>query len=175
MPFAYYKRLSQRARRVYRQSDEIAALRLPAPAALAPLVTDLERALVAEDRGAVQSSAQLLALQMTRSLNVPGVSIRILSTRPAQHWGELHGLYNPATAAEPARITLWMRTAQRQQVVKFRTFFRTLIHELCHHLDYELLDLAASFHTEGFYKRESSLVRQLLPHRAGGIGSPHGG
>jgi len=55
-----------------------------------------------------------------------------------------------------------MRTAQRHQVVTFRTFFRTLIHELCHHLDYELLRLPESFHTEGFYKRESSIVHQLL-------------
>jgi hypothetical protein len=55
-----------------------------------------------------------------------------------------------------------MRTAQRRQVVKFRTFLRTLLHELCHHLDYELLRLADSFHTEGFYKRESSLLRQIL-------------
>jgi hypothetical protein len=29
-------------------------------------------------------------------------------------------------------------------------------------LDYELLDLPESFHTEGFYKRESSLVHQLF-------------
>ena len=42
------------------------------------------------------------------------------------------------------------------QVVAFRTFLRTLIHELCHHLDYELFLLEETFHTEGFYKRESS-------------------
>jgi hypothetical protein len=56
-----------------------------------------------------------------------------------------------------------MRTAQRHQVVRFRTFLRTLLHELCHHLDYELLELPDSFHTDGFYRRESSLLRQLLP------------
>ena len=44
----------------------------------------------------------------------------------------------------------------------FRTFLRTLLHELCHHLDYELLDLDDSFHTEGFFKRESSLFKQLV-------------
>ncbi len=175
MPFAYYKRLSQQARRVYRQSDEIATLRLPASATLASLVAELERALAAEDRGAVQTSAQLLALDLTRALRVPGVSVRILTVRPAKHWGELHGLYYPSTSAQPAHITLWMRTAQRQQVVKFRTFLRTLIHELCHHLDYELLNLAVSFHTEGFYRRESSLVRQLLPHTPGGTEPTHAG
>jgi hypothetical protein len=35
------------------------------------------------------------------------------------------------------------------------------------HLDYELLRLPDSFHTEGFYRRESSLLRQLV-----GDGSP---
>ena len=59
-----------------------------------------------------------------------------------------------------------MRTAQRLQVVAFKTFLRTLLHELCHHLDYEHLKLARSFHTEGFYKRESSLVYAVLPATA---------
>jgi hypothetical protein len=47
-------------------------------------------------------------------------------------------------------------------VVRFRTFLRTLLHEVLHHLDVTLLGLDDSFHTEGFFKRESSLVRQLV-------------
>jgi hypothetical protein len=35
-----------------------------------------------------------------------------------------------------------------------------------HHLDVTLLGLDDSFHTEGFFKRESSMVRQLLPRAA---------
>lgn len=61
----------------------------------------------------------------------------------------------------------WMRTARRHQAVRFRTFLRTLLHELRHQLDYELLALPDSFHTEGFYKRESSLLRQLVPSAEG--------
>jgi hypothetical protein len=56
-----------------------------------------------------------------------------------------------------------MRTAQHKKVVAFRTFLRTILHELCHHLYYEVLDLDDSFHTEGFFKRESSLFRPLIP------------
>jgi hypothetical protein len=56
-----------------------------------------------------------------------------------------------------------MRTAKQQRVVAFRTFLRTLLHEMCHHIDYTLYGLAESFHTEGFFRRESSLVRQLTP------------
>jgi len=44
-----------------------------------------------------------------------------------------------------------------------------LIHELCHHLDYELYALEETFHTEGFYKRESSLVAALLAQRQAAI------
>jgi hypothetical protein len=54
-----------------------------------------------------------------------------------------------------------MRTVARKQVVAFKTFLRTILHELCHHLDYELYKLPETFHTEGFYKRESSLYYQL--------------
>ena len=35
--------------------------------------------------------------------------------------------------------------------------------EAGHHLDYTYLKLADSFHTEGFFKRESSLFYQLVP------------
>jgi len=37
------------------------------------------------------------------------------------------------------------------------------MHEFCHHLDYELLKLPDSFHTQGFYQRESSLIGQIAP------------
>jgi hypothetical protein len=56
-----------------------------------------------------------------------------------------------------------MRTARHRRVVAFRTFLRTLLHEIGHHVDYERLGLADSFHTEGFFKRESSLFKQLVP------------
>jgi hypothetical protein len=36
-----------------------------------------------------------------------------------------------------------------------------VLHELCHHLDYELYNLPETFHTQGFYKRESSLYAQI--------------
>src|SRR5437899_1817537 len=56
-----------------------------------------------------------------------------------------------------------MRTAKQRRVVAFRTYLRTLLHEVGHHVDYTLLRLRDSMHTEGFYKRESSLFHQLVP------------
>jgi hypothetical protein len=44
---------------------------------------------------------------------------------------------------------------------------RARLHERCHHLDYELLRLPDSFHIHGFYGREPSLLRQLLPSAEG--------
>lgn len=163
MVLAYYKRLSSAQKRVYRQSDEIVALRLPRARALQPLATALKKALQGENRAQIETLCQRLADGMTAQLGVPRVALRVLTVRPHAHWGELHGLYTPATARHPAAIVVWMRTAKHRRVVAFRTFLRTLLHELCHHLDYTLLRLPDSFHTEGFYKRESSLFHQLVP------------
>lgn len=162
MPFAYYQRLTRAQQRVYRQSDEVTVIRLPQAGALAPLVDGVAQALAQENRAGTQAAADRLLLGITADLKVAPLRAEVLAVRPSRHWGELHGLYTPAEQGRAARATVWMRTAQRRQVVKFRTFLRTLLHELCHHLDYELLKLADSFHTEGFYKRESSLLRQLL-------------
>jgi hypothetical protein len=163
VPFAYYDRLSPRQKKIYQASDGIARLQLPAPEALWPAVAELRGALAGASRPATQRAAAALMAGIHQQLGVPPVDLVLLAARPSRSWGELHGLYEPAERGRKPRITLWMRTAQRRQVVAFRTFLRTLLHEVCHHLDYELLDLADSFHTEGFYKRESSLFHQLVP------------
>lgn len=163
MPFfAYYQNLNPVQKRIYRQSAEIAAVKLPRPEKLRPGVERLRTVLEAEEREKIQRLAQRLADGITRQLKVPPVTVRVLAVRPSRDWGELHGLYEPAQGRRRARVSLWMRTAQRRQVVAFRTFLRILLHELCHHLDYELLALPETFHTEGFFKRESSLFRQLV-------------
>jgi len=162
VPFAYYQRLTRAQQRVYRQSDEVSVLPLPEAKELQPLVELLADVLSRDERAATQAAVDRLLAAMTARLRVPPLRAEVLAVRPSRHWGELHGLYTPGEDGRPSRVTVWMRTAQRRQVVKFRTFLRTLLHELCHHLDYELLRLPDSFHTEGFYKRESSLLRQLL-------------
>jgi len=167
LPFAYYDRLTRSQQRVYRRSDDIASVSIPRGAELRPLVDAVAEALAAEDRPRLQAAADRLLAEIAARLRVPPLRIQVLAIRPAHRWGELHGLYNGPAAGRVARVSVWMRTAQRHQVVKFRTFLRTLLHELCHHLDYELLALPDSFHTKGFYKRESSLLRQLAPPTGG--------
>jgi hypothetical protein len=163
MVFAYYRRLSRQQKAIYRQSDAAHAVRLPNWSGLRPLVSELELALREEEQPRIETLCQRLLAGLTEGLNVEPVALTVLAVRPHSDWGELHGLYRPAHDGAPATIVVWMRTAQRAQVVAFRTFLRTLLHELCHHLDYELLELPDSFHTEGFYKRESSLFHQLVP------------
>jgi hypothetical protein len=162
MPFAYYERLSERDKAVYRRSDAVTELPLPRPELLRPFVAVLKQALAADDRRAVAAACRRLCQGLTELLEVPPVDVEVLAVRPTSGWGELHGLYT-TRAGKPPRIRVWMRTARHRRVVAFRTFLRTLLHEVLHHLDYTHLKLGDSFHTEGFFKRESSLLRQLLP------------
>lgn len=181
MAFNYYKRLTPGDQRVYRQSDRVSNIVLPDPDSLAAELPALAEALTGEDRARTTAVTQALLVALTTRLRVPPVRVAVLETRPSSHWGELQGLYTPRDGPQRRfpRMTLWMRTAKRRRVVAFRTYLRTMLHELCHHLDYELLHLRDSFHTEGFYKRESSLFHQLMQdraraRRAGGGGAESG-
>ncbi|MCL5669557.1 MAG: hypothetical protein M1392_06300 [Gammaproteobacteria bacterium] len=162
MVFAYYHRLNKRQQRIYQQSDAVASISLPDAGPLHDLTQQLSPVLAQGKRPAVEQLAQQLATEITTRLGVAPLRVKVLTVRPNWETGELHGEYSrPATRRGTPVISVWMRTAARGQVVAFRTFLRTLLHEICHHLDYELLKLADSLHTEGFYKRESSLLRQL--------------
>jgi hypothetical protein len=166
MRFSYYDRLSAARKKIYRRSDEIVTLGIPPRLELGAMVLGIGSALAADERAAVQRACQSLIDALVTGYHVPAVRVRILAKRPADSSGELHGLYEPEDGRTTARITAWMRTAQKHQVVAFKTFLRTLIHELCHHLDYELFALEETFHTDGFYKRESSLANALLASEA---------
>ena len=163
MPFDYYNRLTLTEQRIYRASDQVSKVTLTDPVALRPEAGRLDQALLDEDRAAVQRSCQKLADAINNQLEAPRVRVKVLAARPSDNWGEMQGCYDLAAKNKAAVITVWMRTARHKRVVAFRTFLRTLLHELCHHLDYYHLELADSFHTEGFFKRESSLFYQLVP------------
>jgi hypothetical protein len=165
MPFAYYDRLSRRERAIYDQSDHVARVDLPLAESLRPLVELLRVALERDRRPEVEAIAQRLCLGITRTLGVEDVHVAVLPVRPTLRDAELHGLYT-RDGIRPPRIRLWMRTVHYKRVVAFRTFLRTLLHEVVHHLDYTYLKLEDSFHTEGFFKRESSLFYQLVPREA---------
>ena len=160
MPFEYYHNLSPSQKAVYRKSDRITSLLLPESDKLNALVMRLKKALEKEQAGDVRQASRDLCRAICRSLGVESVDVKVLSKRPNYSGEELMGTYSERED-RPAEIVVWMRTAKRKQMVAVKTFLRTLLHELCHHLDYTLLELDDSFHTEGFFRRESNLFAQL--------------
>jgi hypothetical protein len=167
MRFPYYDKLSESKKKIYRASDAIDSLGLPHGVVLGVEVATVRAALLAGDGAAIQRACQRITDTLTAGYKVPRIRIKVLAQRPSDDYGELHGLYEPEEDRVPATITVWMRTAYRKQVVAFKSFLRTLCHEICHHLDYELYALEETFHTEGFYKRESSLANALLAQEPG--------
>ena len=160
----YYYRLSVRAQRAYLKSDSIGEFDLVPGETAFTLAGGLMRALEFGAPPAVERASQALAAELCRLLGVRAVRVEVRGVRPHNARGELHGIFYPRGPSprpgEPL-IILWMRTAQRHDVVKPKTFLRTLMHELGHYLDYAHLRLDESFHTAGFFKRESYLVRIL--------------
>lgn len=155
-------RLTRAQQRHYDRSNAVSAIPLKASPGLLSAVAALEAALADGERERVNRVARTLCDEVCRLLGVPAVRVSVGGTRPANRRGELHGLYTPGRPGQRDTVEVWMTTVKRRQTVAFKTFLRTLVHELCHHLDYHLLRLGESFHTDGFFKRESSLVKQLL-------------
>ena len=163
VPFGYYARLSRRDKAIYDRSDRVTSIVLPVPEPIRPMVDVLRRGLEADDRRVVETASQALTRAITLSLRVEPVEVGVLAVRPRLRGAaELHGLYT-RDDGRPPRIRVWMRTVAHRRVVAFRTFLRTLLHEIGHHLDYTYLRLPDSFHTQGFFQRESSLFYQLVP------------
>ncbi len=165
MRYSFFERLSAKNKRTYIRSDELREVKVPDVAPLEPFVVDLERELGAGRRVRTTRASNALVRALCMQLKAPPVRVRVRETRPTFDGGELHGLYTFAEAGEVPDIEVWMRTVARGQVVKFRTFLRTLLHEVCHHLDATIYEMPESFHTQGFFARESSLMRQLAPPR----------
>jgi len=160
-PPAWYRRLPPSLRRVAAASDRVATLPLQAGPRLRGFVAALPETLERGKARDVQLLAQAIADGICYALRVKPVRVRVALRRPPLRGGELQGLYEPAGQRGHDVVTVWMLTLRKGQVVKFRTFLRTLLHEICHHLDYKLLRLQDSLHTQGFYQRESSLFHAL--------------
>ncbi len=162
---AFFYRLPARAQRTYLQSDAIDRYEFApgrrAADAVAALVGALERGTTTVTGRAAQAAAN----EVCQAAGVRPIAVDVRAVRPRNARGELHGLFYPGDPRRrtPPAIILWMRTAARHDVVKPKTFVRTLMHELVHYLDYALLQLEDSYHTQGFFKRESWLVRALFP------------
>jgi len=162
----YFYRLPARAQRAWLKSDSIDRFDLVPDAVTFSLTAALITALPSGAPLVIERAVQALADQICELMAVRAVRVEVRGVRPHNTRGELHGIFYPrGPSPRPGAplIILWMRTAQRHDVVKPKTFVRTLMHELGHYLDYASLRLEESFHTTGFFKRESFLVRILFP------------
>ena len=162
MVFAYYSKLSSKQKSIYRKSDAIEAVPIRRVGKYRDSLVLLEQVLQDGDRKQTENIANGLLNALAQDVGAPALQVKVLSVRPVNEYEELHGIYHPIEKSRKASITVWMRTAKHKKVVAFRSFLRTLLHEFCHHLDYELFMFEETFHTEGFFKRESSLFRQLV-------------
>jgi len=162
---SWYRRLPKALQQVAAASDRVPMLAFRPGATLLQAVGELVDVLPTGRVPEVQVRSQRIADGICTGFRVPLVWVRVAERRPHNQRGELHGLYTPSTPPERDLITLWMLTAKRAQVVAPRTFLRTLLHEVCHHLDYTHLKLRDSLHTQGFYQRESSLFAALAADR----------
>jgi hypothetical protein len=164
---SFYRGLSAEKKREYDRSDARRSLPLVPAAALGTAADEVVRALEGGMPARVRRAAQRLVDGVCAALNelsrrapaaVPRV--KVLRTRPRRGQSEFHGLYTRFESGD-CEIRVWMLTAANGYIVKPRTFLRTLLHEVCHHVDMTLLDLPHSLHTLGFHARESSLLRAL--------------
>jgi len=162
MPFPYYDNLSPTKKRIYRKSDAIESIPVKSPGNILPLSIKLKKSLEDNKRRDVAKHASEICRLVCRDLGIETLTVKISSRRPSSSTEELHGLYEWAEGETPV-LTVWMKTAAKGQVVAFKSFIRTVLHELCHHIDYTYFNLDDSFHTEGFFRRESVLYRQIVP------------
>lgn len=161
----------------YARSEKLRNLRLPPEEPLRTYAKELQEALAAEDKKAVQAAANAIAKQFALAYEIPNSAVRVLGVRPrkvteSSVW-ETFGDYD----TETNKIRLWMRTAVLQKPSAYGTLLSTLCHELCHHLDVVHLELPNTYHTRGFYERAGVLyhyirntpLKQLVwtPHKNG--------
>jgi len=178
----YFTSLSKKQQSAYRASDAAGEIVLSAASyeGLKAKTTRLRGTLSMASQSleggellAVEGASRDLVRGVCEALKVSVPEVRVHEVRPRGAYGELHGLttrwtHRQGTGEDKTRIEVWMKTAIGDHVVAFKTFLRTLCHELVHHLDYALLKLEDSLHTEGFFRRESGLMRQLdmWPHES---------
>src|SRR5215469_1904503 len=147
---AFFYRLPPHAQRCYLESDSITRYQFVPDAAAAKSVAGLTRVLAKGNPSDTEHAARAVAAEMCRLAGVPGLAVDVREVRPKNTRGELHGVFYPSDPRKRTlpRIVLWMRTAERR--------------ELVHYFDYSVLKLDNSFHTHGFFARESFLVRSTI-------------
>jgi hypothetical protein len=161
----------------FSESDRIKTLDLPQDGRLLTISQSIESAMQDERTVGVRRSCAEFLKAASEFYKIPNCGVRVLSARPLrvrEHWSsELFGDYTPDTML----IRVWMKTAVRKEITSFGTFFSTLCHEFCHHLDFQRFGFPDSWHTRGFYERAAVLyhhARGTPPKRLFWVAMPGG-
>ena len=109
--------------------------------------------------------ADAVVNDLCQSAGLPPCAV-LISDQPQKHRKDqrgrlrlkVYGFYKPRPAAQ---ITIYQRTAIRQQILAPKTFLNTLLHEFMHHYDLHRLAIN-SLHTAGFYHRLGHITDLLL-------------
>ncbi len=164
MKFSYYNHLSKKNKATYLKSESINLIEINSVLPLRRCLQGINVALKNENKERVELLSQHLTNKLCNNLLIKALKVKVLSVRPKNRHSELYGMYEPSFSRAKSMLTIWMRTSTKKQPVRFKTFLRTLMHELCHHYDYEHLGFSDSFHTIGFFNRESSLYKQVIAY-----------
>jgi hypothetical protein len=149
---------TERLRGEYIRSDRVHSLDLPSDDRFRVAARSIEEALGTEQSSLVRKACLAFLCLTAEYYSVSVPQARVLRARPLKvredGWGtELFGDYN----FDEKLIRIWMRTAIQKRVTSFGTFFATLCHEFCHHLDRERFGFEQTPHTRGFYERAAVL------------------
>lgn len=156
-----------KARARFEASDRLTEL-VPAPPTepFQAATAGLCEAVTGGDTRDVQRASAAVLTVLATHFKVPEPGLRVLGVQPHRtHEGvttyKLYGDYD----LEAQRIRVWLRTAIRERVSTPKSFFSTLVHEFCHHLDRTGIGLLDTPHTRGFYHRVDQLYHL-------GLGTP---
>lgn len=141
----------------FHDSDRLTALELPSDNRFQELARSVELAMVRGEPALIRDECADFLAAAAEFYAVRTPQIRALAARPlrVRESGstELFGDYTLNTAV----IRVWTRTAVQKRVTSFGTFFSTLCHEFCHHLDCDRFGFSHTPHTRGFYERTAVL------------------
>jgi hypothetical protein len=142
----------------YQKSDVRRGLQVPSDDRFLKVARSIEEALATEEAALVRKACVAFLAEAAEYYGVSVPQVRVLRARPihARESGggtELFGDYH----FEQKLIRVWMRTAIQKRVTSFGTFFATLCHEFCHHLDRDRFGFTETPHTRGFFERTAAL------------------
>lgn len=142
----------------YLLSDKLRSMELPNDDRFLTAARRIEEALETEATSPLRTACAAFLRLAAEFYRVSTPQVRVLQARPIRvredGWGtELFGDYR----FDEKLIRVWTRTAIQKRVTSYGTFFATLCHEFCHHLDRERFGFLETPHTRGFYERTAAL------------------